>query len=392
MKQLARVLLLLFAVLFVFGCAARQTMQIPEFNAMTFDKTAYTSKVDSFMVLFDASSSMTHDSLGYNKFDLAKAIAERMNATLPELSQIGGLRSFGHSSAVSDQDTQLFFGMEKYTTAGFKAGLDKITEAGGPSPLYRAIDAAVNDFDGFEGGKSAVIFITDGLDLPGDVIASAQKLKDRYGDAMCFYPILVGDAADGKALVKDLAAVGKCGAAYNAIDLLSGQGMADFVKDVFLEAKPDAPAPAPAPKPAAVKMDTDKDGVYDDMDHCPRTPMGAKVNSAGCWVLGDVLFDFDKDIIKPEAYPLLDEAARILKKNYKINIELHGHTDNIGSERYNIGLSDRRAEAVKTYLNSKGIVLSRMTTKGFGFSKPVAMNDNEWGRSQNRRVEIQPIY
>ena len=120
---------------------------------------------------------MAENSAGYNKFEVAKAVVERMNATLPELSQIAGLRSFGHSDKVTKNDTELFFGMTKYNTTGLQAGLDKVTEAGGPSPMFKAIDAAIDDFSGFDKGKSAVIFITDGLDLPGDIIASAQKLK-----------------------------------------------------------------------------------------------------------------------------------------------------------------------------------------------------------------------
>ncbi|MFH2092595.1 MAG: OmpA family protein [Pseudomonadota bacterium] len=388
MKFFTKALLILSAFLFLFGCASKQMAPLPEFNAVTFDKNNYTSRVDTFLILFDASSSMSHDSAGYNKFQVAKAVAERMNATLPELSQIGGLRSFGHSPKVSSQGTELFFGMGRYTTAGLKAGLDKITEAGGPSPMNTAIDEAVLDFDGFDNASKAVIFITDGLDMPGDILKSAKALKARYGDSICFYPILVGNDPKGDKLLKNIEIIGSCGFSYNAADLLTSEGMADFIETVFLK---DRPAAKPAPVPAPMKKDTDKDGVYDDDDKCPNTPMGAKVNSDGCWVLNNVLFDFDKDEIKPEAYPLLKDVAVVLKQNYKMNVELAGHCDNQGTEAYNKGLSLRRAEAVKTYLNGQGVVLSRMTTKGFGFSKPVTSNTSEAGRALNRRVEINPI-
>lgn len=392
MRFFTKALLVLSAFLFLFGCATKQ-MPLPEFSAMTFDKNAYTSKVDTFEILFDSSSSMGHDDGNYNKFEVARAVVERMNATLPELSQIAGLRSFGHAKEVSKADTLLQYGMGRYNTAGLQAGLDKVTKAGGPSPMYRAIDKAIEDFDGFEGGTSAVIFITDGLDLPGDVIASAKKLKATYGPSMCFYPILVGSDPKGASLLNTIAEIGGCGFMAKAEDLLTASGMANFVQTVFLNGKPVAkPAPVPAAPKVVMKKDTDKDGIYDDADQCPNTPMGAKVNSAGCWVLENVLFDFDKDVIKAEAYPLLNDAAAILKKNYKMNVELHGHCDSHGTEAYNKGLSLRRANAVKTYLNSKGVVLSRMTTKGFGYSKPVSSNNTDWGRAQNRRVEIQPVY
>lgn len=386
MKLLSKILLVFSAFLFLFGCATKQPLELPAFNALQFDKNSYTSKVDTFLVLFDASSSMAY----HNKFDIAKAVAERMNATLPEMSQISGIRSFGHSPNVTKEDTVLFYGMGRYTTSGFQGGLDKITEAGGPSPMYRAIDAAVGDFDGFENGKSAVIFITDGLDLPGDIIASAKNLKSVYGDAMCFYPILVGNDPEGEKLLNNIADIGQCGFASKAEDLLTSAGMANFVEAVFLNAKPGATPPA-APV-VSMKKDSDQDGVYDDDDQCPNTPKGAPVTSAGCWVINDVLFDFDKDVIKSSAHGTLNEAAKILKANPSMNVELHGHCDNYGAEAYNQGLSERRAMAVKTYLNSKGVVLSRMKTKGFGFSRPVATNDTVGGRAQNRRVEIHPIY
>ncbi len=385
MKLLSKTFLVLSAFLLIFGCATKQPLNLPDFNAMSFDKNNYTSKVDTFLVLFDASSSMNFN----NKFEIAKAVAERMNATLPEMSQIGGIRSFGHSPNVSKNDTELFYGMGRYSTAGFQAGLDKITEAGGPSPMFKAIDEAGGDFDGFEGGNSAVIFITDGLDLPGDVLTSAKTLKAAYGSSMCFYPILVGDAPEGKTLVEGIADIGQCGAAYNAEDLLTSNGMASFVETVFLNSKPGV---APVAPKVSMKKDTDQDGVYDDADQCPNTPMGAPVTPAGCWVLDNVLFDFDMDVIKPEAYGILKNAAAILKKNPKMNVELHGHCDNEGTEAYNEGLSKRRANAVKTYLNSKGVVLSRMVTKGYGYSRPVSTNDSEAGRALNRRVEIHPTF
>ena len=118
--------------------------------------------------------------------------------------------------------------------------------------------------------------------------------------------------------------------------------------------------------------------------------MGAHVNAVGCWVLDNVLFDFDKDVIKTGAYPLLDNVATILEKNPTMSVELHGHCDNVGTPAYNMDLSLRRAHAVKNYLIGKGILKNRLATEGFGFNKPVALNGTDTGRSMNRRVEIHP--
>jgi len=105
-------------------------------------------------------------------------------------------------------------------------------------------------------------------------------------------------------------------------------------------------------------------------------------------VLRGVNFDFNKSNIRRDAAPILDEAVRTLKDNPGIRVEVDGYTDSIGSVGYNLRLSDRRAASVKRYLVSHGIDSSRLTTKGFGKSNPVASNDTADGRAQNRRVEL----
>jgi OOP family OmpA-OmpF porin len=107
-------------------------------------------------------------------------------------------------------------------------------------------------------------------------------------------------------------------------------------------------------------------------------------------VLRGVNFDFNKSTLQPAGKPILDEAARILKDNPTLNIQVQGHTDSIGSAKYNVGLSDRRAATVKNYLVSQGVSASRLTTKGFGLTQPIASNETADGRAQNRRVELVP--
>ncbi len=106
-------------------------------------------------------------------------------------------------------------------------------------------------------------------------------------------------------------------------------------------------------------------------------------------VLRGVHFDFDKSTIRPDARPILDEAATILQQHPDIRVSVEGHTDAVGSDAYNLKLSERRAAAVKRYLIDHGIVASRLTSEGFGKRRPVATNDTADGRAQNRRVELQ---
>lgn len=380
-RFLIQSLLSMIAFLFVFGCATKEPLNLPSFSAKQFDTSMYKSKVDNFVIVLDASSSMRHD----NKFAIGKAIAERLNMTIPELGQTAGLRTFGHADAVSKNRTELFYGMDKYNSAALAEKLAPINEAGGWSPMGTALTAVQGDLAGLSGIHNAVIIISDGLDMEAK-INQTQALKDAYGSSICFYPVQVGNAPEGQAFLAEVARIGNCGFLSSADDLMNGDAMAAFVQKIFLE-KTAATAPAVT---VVTRDDSDGDGVYNDQDQCPDTPAGAKVNSVGCWTLDNVLFDYDKSVIKPEGYPLLDEVVVILKKNPAMSIELQGHTDNVGSKDYNMALSMRRSNAVAKYLVDKGILRNRMATTGFGFEKPVALNGSDFGRSLNRRVEIHP--
>jgi OmpA-OmpF porin, OOP family len=378
-KLILQGFLSILALLFLFGCAAKQPVGFTDFTAKQFDLNQYASKVDNFVVIVDASSSMRHDYNGNPKFDTAKTVVDRLNMTVPELGQTAGLRSFGHLPAVSRNKTELLYGMEAYSSAAMAEGLAKLTQPGGTSPLDVALNAIQTDLEGLPGINHAVVVITDGEQMT-NVLAQAQALKDKFGSSLCIYPVLVGDAPEGRQLLQDLAEIGACGFLTTADDILTSAGMADFVETVFL-----------AEKPSVVeRKDSDGDGVYDDVDQCPDTPLGARVNAVGCWVLDNVLFDFDKAVIKAEAFYLLDEVVVIMEKNPDLIVELQGHTCNIGTPEYNMGLSLRRANAVNDYLVGKGIAQNRLTTKGLGLTKPVADNSTEVGRSLNRRVELHP--
>jgi len=108
--------------------------------------------------------------------------------------------------------------------------------------------------------------------------------------------------------------------------------------------------------------------------------------------LRGIYFDFDKSTIKPESRPALEDAAKMLKENPTINVEIQGHTDSKGSDSYNLSLSDRRAASVVAYLvQNLGIDMSRLTSRGYGESMPIATNDTDAGRALNRRVEFKII-
>ncbi|OHD54260.1 MAG: hypothetical protein A2Y33_16445 [Spirochaetes bacterium GWF1_51_8] len=104
--------------------------------------------------------------------------------------------------------------------------------------------------------------------------------------------------------------------------------------------------------------------------------------------LGSILFDFNKATLKPEALPILDKVAEVLVKYPSLDIEVSGHTDNVGKPAYNLTLSELRAKVVTDYLILKGIDPDRLSYIGYGSDKPIAPNTTEEGRALNRRVEI----
>ena len=125
---------------------------------------------------------------------------------------------------------------------------------------------------------------------------------------------------------------------------------------------PPAPAPTPAPPPAPAPITIDLNGVN---------------------------FDFDKSTLRPDAVAILGEATEILKRYPDLRVEVAGHTDSVGTDAYNQGLSERRAKAVYDYLTSNGIDSSRLAGPvGYGLTRPIDTNETKEGRARNRRTEL----
>jgi len=152
---------------------------------------------------------------------------------------------------------------------------------------------------------------------------------------------------------------------------------------------PPPPAPvaaAPEPEPVVAPL-APAAPVAAAPEPAPLAPVAEPVPVATL-VLEGVNFDFDKAVIRPQDYPILDQNIVALKEWGDVDVEVAGHTCSIGTEEYNLGLSLRRAEAVRNYLVSKGVSADRLTVRGYGESRPTASNDTREGRAQNRRVEL----
>jgi OOP family OmpA-OmpF porin len=158
------------------------------------------------------------------------------------------------------------------------------------------------------------------------------------------------------------------------------------------------PPPTPAPPPSAVPapaqtapLDSDRDGVLDASDRCPDTPRGIAVDASGCPIKGSITlvgvhFENNSATLTADSSAELDPIAASLKAHPRLRIELQGHTDSVGSDAYNLKLSQARAAAVRDYLVAQGAPAAALIAKGYGETQPVADNAKPEGRAQNRRV------
>jgi len=394
MNRIKLMLWLCVASLALAGCAARQVEPQRCANSDLADKVRsgeYVQKVDNFLIVLDESSSMFLDYNGRMKADLAEEIVGNMALLIPaELKLKGAVRVFGpNDTHPVVKGSKPLYGLTDYNGADMMKAIDALGTPHGGTPLSRAIRRAKDDLAGTS-GDMAMIIISDGEDISMEKkVVAARKVKERFGDRICIYTIQVGNDPKGRKILQEIAKAGGCGYFTTYEEVASVSGCTAFVKDVFLKR---------AGKKTARAVDSDGDGVPDDRDRCPNTPRGVQVDANGCpkppkpgkavTVRLNVEFDFDKYYIRPEFYPQLENFANYLKQYPEIQVEIDGHTDNVGSEDYNRKLSLKRAEAIRNYLlGTFHIKGDRLTTRGFGTSRPKADNKTREGRQRNRRVE-----
>jgi OOP family OmpA-OmpF porin len=185
-------------------------------------------------------------------------------------------------------------------------------------------------------------------------------------------------------------------------DLQSGNTLNDVVAQIGVAfgwgpprpapavAEPPPPPPPPPPPAPAKCADDDGDGVCNEADKCPNTPAGTKVDKVGCPLEQTlkVLFDFDSAELRPESITELERVVTFMNDVPFATSLIEGHTDSVGTEEYNLKLSDRRAKAVYDYLTSRGVDPARLSSIGHGESKPIADNATAEGRQLNRRVML----
>lgn len=234
---------------------------------------------------------------------------------------------------------------------------------GGTTPLSDVLDEAAAELAGKTGPAAIVIFSDGDPDSQESALAAAQRLVSGYSDGVCIHTVQTGDSADGSAFLERLSSVSNCGSSRNGNSLTSASDLNGFERAVLMGAgRGSAPVQ-------------------------PRTTSSA---CDGRIVLRGVRFQLDRAVLLERSKAVLDAAVQQLQQCPDLRVSIDGHTCSLGSTAYNEQLSQRRANSVRTYLVGAGIPGNRLTTRAYGESTPVATNDNEEGRQQNRRVELTP--
>ena len=365
MKRLGSLALVVVALFLLGACAQKVTTPYapvaPQDLSGKVASGEYAAKVENFVLLLDASSSMARPYTVGTRFETAKGLTEALSETLPELSWQAGLRFFGPRFEGYDR-TVMLYGMAPHSRAGIAAGLAQVEKPSGVTPLATALRQVGSDLSALRGDSALVIFSDGEVESAEDVLAAAAEIKQVCAYEVCVYPVLVGDSAAGRALLEEVVRVLGCGEVVAADQLLSGEAMAAFAAKAFLErpsvmAEPPVAADEPVFRTEARRL--------------------------------EVNFAFDRADIRPADHADLARFAEFLKANPQIEkVEIAGHTCNMGPAEYNRKLSQRRAESVVNFLvERQGVASERLSAKGYGLSKPMADNVTPQGRQQNRRVE-----
>ncbi len=339
----------------------------PAFNA-----GEYRSSEDGVVILMDASSSMGESYDGYRKFDIAKAFVNRMNRTLPPISAITGLRTFGHAPQLSARNTELFYGMEGYDRSKLNQSLSDISVPGGPTPMADAIYAAGEDLKKIK-GKKALVIVSDGKDLDQSPVIAARHLNTLFSENICIVTVLVGEDEEGRTLMENISSVSACGHTMAALKSDTSEPPARYVTDLRLKKAVVTTVEPKIPQKKEIGL-----GYH------PPEPAIKKLEK--------IHFNFDDAALTKQAQLILDAHIQKLLDSPDVRIIIQGHASASGKKEYNQRLSEKRALSVKKYLETIGrIAPERLTIVGFGETKPFAIEpdpgktDSPQARS-NRRV------
>jgi OOP family OmpA-OmpF porin len=305
--------------------------------------------LDQIIVLVDVTGSMSG-----GKYWHEKALVDAFTGAMPDGPYEAGIDSFSGVSV--EQWVQLPLG--PYNRPEFEAAESRISLLGSLTPLSRSIRMVAPEMKG-KGGCGALLVFSDGLVRSDRAVLNAcEAIKAAHNGELCIYTVQIGNRDRGRKLLQDMATGAQCGAYWNATDLNSVAAIDQMVRTIFFGERAEVAAP-------------------------PANPVREKREMV---LSGEVLFDFDKSILKPEGKVEVDRVIGLLKEFPNDDIEIAGHTCDRGADEYNMALSQRRADAVRDYAIAQGIQPERITTKAYGETMPAVPNTDEANRKLNRRI------
>lgn len=305
------------------------------------------AKVGSFDFLVDYSGSMMmRPGIGKTpKMEVIKQVLSRVNDQIPALSYTGAMHTFAPYSELAAPQT--------FNSAALAEGIRKLSSEkeiyGRLTPMGEGLEDIAPVLANMPGSK-ALILVSDGRQNEG--ISAIEEMNRIYAadPNLLVHIISIADTPEGKATLDAIHAIKGNGTYVEAKNLLSDDAAVDtFVKDVFY--------------------------------NCPIAASDDAI------VLQSVQFALNSAVLTPASKAILEEAANLIKERPG-KVEVAGYTCYLGTDAYNMGLSLRRANAVKDYLESCGIPANRMVVKGYGKTHPKYDNLNPETRPLNRRVEL----
>jgi OmpA-OmpF porin, OOP family len=311
---------------------------------------------DQLIIIVDVTGSI--GSGGIYKHE--KALAEAFTAGMPDGTYWSGLDSF----AGVPSHKWVLEPLARYNRQVMVDAADRIEPLGSLTPLERAIRSQRIELQGNR-GRAALLIFSDGQVVNHEyVLQACRDLKVSHGGELCIYTVQVGSSASGRQLLQEMAAVNGCGKYYDGDTLTTQASIEGLVRDVFFGPRQVAqPAPqAAAPAPVTV-----------------------------VWRINNILFDNDKSVILPKYQAVVDEAASMMSANPAMRLRLDGHTDSNASVAYNQKLSERRVEAVRAALVSRGVDATRLDIVAHGKLNPAVPNTTPENMHLNRRVELTVI-
>ncbi|MEW5721762.1 MAG: OmpA family protein [Thermodesulfobacteriota bacterium] len=341
---------------------------------------------DSWEIIIDLSGSTREqfECSGFSKQEAQFTILRKMNVKMPDLEYQAVLRQFAYKRALTRDDyTKLVYGPRKFDRKEFQAAILTLQQSDAITPLGWSLAAAEQELAVMP-GKKALVILSDFKHNPADFgqpLDRAERLVRLFGDDLNIFTICSSVDVTNIRLAKEMAKASRGGKYYDGCKLVKDEVYFDtMMAEIFgVYVKP----------PEPVCVDEDGDTICDDQDQCPHTPKGAPVDNRGCWITAfSQFFDFDKALVKEEFLPRIKSSAEIIINNPHLIILIAGHTDNKGTDEYNMKLGLRRAEAVRDKLVEFGVSPERLKVESHGESQPIADNDTEEGRAQNRRVEL----